>query len=522
MSKFTPRYYQEPVPQLVIDYFMRNPKKHPVLAAPTGSGKTVFLCIIIDAIIKKWPHVKCLVLSNTKEILEQDYKALSKHLDYDIGLYSAGLGKRDVKQVTVAGIQSAYRQEVFNNYHLVIIDEAHTIPQSGEGMYRTLFAKMKKAKYLGLTATPYRLGQGFIYGKDALFDDLIYDYTSMDKFNELIERGYLSPLRTKATKLELDTTNLHTRAGDFIDKEMSIAFDRPAITDKAIQEIIACGADYKKWLIFAIDIEHAEHIAERLLQSGIRAMVVHSKMEMDRDTIIKRFKEGHYRALVNVNILTTGFDDPGIDLVALLRPTQSPVIHVQTIGRGLRIAPGKDHCLVLDFAGNTARLGPINHITIKKRRKGQGGEPITKKCPECDMIHHPSVKVCNVCGYKFQFKVGISASASGDEIVASNVPHWVDVDHVAYALHKKPNSPTSMLVRYHCGVQMFKEWICVEHNGFAGHKARNWIKRRLNPGEKIPANAEDLLGIADTLRIPKRIKVKTANKYPEIVETELL
>ena len=97
---------------------------------------------------------------------------------------------------------------------------------------------------------------------------------------------------------------------------------------------------------------------------GIPTGLVHSKMEFDRDTEIQKFKEGHYKAVVNVNVLTTGFDDPEIDLIALLRPTQSPVIHVQTIGRGLRISEGKKHCMILDFAGNTKRLGPINDVHI--------------------------------------------------------------------------------------------------------------------------------------------------------------
>jgi len=526
MSKIVPYYYQAPIPYLVIDFFSKYPDKHGLIAMPTGSGKTIILCIVIEAILARWPNVSIIILSNTKEILEQDHKALSSYLDQDIGLNSAGLGRRDFKQITVAGIQSVYRQDIFNNVQLVLIDEAHTIPAEGEGMYRTFLGKLKRAKLLGLTATKYRLGTGLIYGEDGLFDSLICDYTTMEKFNELVDKGYLCKLRTKSTELKLDTKDLHLRGGEFIDKEMSLAFDRPAITNKAILEIQQLGADYKKWLIFAIDIDHAEHIAEKLLQSGVRAMVVHSKMEMDRDTVIRKFKAGNYRALVNVNILTTGFDSPDIDLVALLRPTQSPVMHVQTIGRGLRVAEGKDHCLVLDFAGNTARLGPINNITVKKRVKGEGGEPVTKVCPSCNMIQHPSARICDVCGHKFVFKVGITSSAGSDVILASNEARWVDVDSVTYALHKKNNAPTSVLVRYHCGLQMFKEWICIEHNGFAGHRAKHWVKIRAKsnegdlPESDMPISAKDLLDISKKLRTPKQIKVKTANKYPEILEAE--
>jgi len=520
--KFIGRDYQAVVPSLVIDFFTRKPKGHPLIAIPTGGGKTPVICLVVEEILDRWPNIKITIISHVKEILEQDHNALSRHLDIEVGLNSAGLGRRDNKQITVAGIQSVYKNvEEFQKTQLVIIDEAHLIPPSGEGMYRTFLNGLKRAKYLGVTATPYRLGQGLIYSEGALFTDLIYDLTTMDAFNKLVDDGWLSPLRTKETTLEMNTDDLHIRGGDFIDTEMSVAFDIPTVTNKAIEEIIECGADYKKWLIFAIDIEHAEHITERLLQSGIRAMVVHSRMEMNRADIIDGFKSGRYRALVNVNILTTGFDVPDIDLIALLRPTQSPNIHVQTIGRGLRIADGKDHCLVLDFAGNTARLGPINNVTVKKRKKGEGGEPITKTCPDCGLIYHPTAKTCTVCGHVFQFKIGISSSAGGDAIIASNAAKWKNVDTVTYSLHEKPNSPTSVLVRYHCGLQVFKEWICVEHNGFAGHKAKHWMGLRLGAG-KLPENAADLLGMADQLSKPRKIKVKTANKYPEIVDIDLV
>ena len=149
-------------------------------------------------------------------------------------------------------------------------------------------------------------------------------------------------------------------------------FDREEITKAIVKEIMNVGKNFNKALIFAIDIDHAEHIAEVLLQSGETAYVVHSKMgDKNRDNVVKMFKDGRIRYLVNVNILTTGFDAPDIDLICLLRPTKSPVLHVQSIGRGLRVHPSKTYTMVLDFAGNTERLGPINNITIRKKRESK-------------------------------------------------------------------------------------------------------------------------------------------------------
>lgn len=524
LKSITPRDYQAKVAPKVFDYIRSHKNSHPLAALPTGSGKTVVIADVVDQILDQWSDTRITILSHVKEILQQDYNMLSEQLGIDVGLNSSGLGRRDSRhQVTVAGIQSVYRNaNLFADTQLVIVDEAHLIPPSGTGMYQTFFKTVNKAKYFGLTATPFRLGSGYIYGpeSDKIFDALVYDLTSMESFNDLVKKGYLCKLITKATKLEMDASDLHIRGGDFIDKEMSVTFDKPAITNKALDEVVALGKDYKKWLIFAIDIDHAEHIAENLLQRGIPTGVIHSKMEMNRDRILDLYRTDKLRCIVNVNVLTTGFDHPGIDLIALLRPTCSPVIHVQTVGRGLRIAENKDHCLVLDFAGNTARLGPINDIHVKeKRRKGDGGEPITKTCPECDTICHPTSKFCPDCGHEFKFKVGISNTAGTADIVKEGGSKWYDVDNVSYALHTKANAPTSVIVRYNCGLRLFKEWICIEHKGYAGHKARGWVKWRYPDVPDIAlTTAEELLAVSDRLNMPIAIKVDDRNKYPSIVD----
>lgn len=508
------RDYQIQCVSKVIEYLKIEKEKRPIIALPTGAGKSFVIALLIEKLLESKKNERILVLSHNREILEQNAKAIENHIGKEVGLFSSGLNRKEIKQITVGGIQSVYRNiPLFHKFRIVIVDECHLIPTNSNSMYRRFFELVKEPRVIGLTATPFRLGDGLIYGsEDTMFDDMVYDLTSMDNFNKLVEDGYLCKLITKATKNELETDNIKTVAGDFDLKEMSMAFDREAITKACVKEMIAIGQNYKKWLVFAIDIDHAEHIADMIGKHGINAGVVHSRMEDDRDVVIREFKTGAIRALVNVNVLTTGFNDPEIDMIVMMRPTKSPVIHVQTIGRGLRTSEGKSHCCILDFAGNTERLGPINDVHITKKRKGEGGEAITKRCPDCDTIHHPTVKVCEVCGHKFQFKVGLNVSASTAEVVAAQRQHWFHVDKVAYTKHIKANSPAMVKVIYKCGLRCFTEYVCIEHPGYAGHKAYHWVKYRGG----MAKTAEQL--ISEELKEPAKIKVDTSKKYPMIVD----
>ena len=512
-----PRPYQSKAVAATFRYLIDNPDKHPVIGAPTGSGKSIIIAMIIEKTLLKWPNTHILIISHVKEIVDQNAKAITKLLpNITVGLYSSGLGVKDRQQVTVAGIQSIYRKsDEFKDYGLVIIDEAHTIPLSGSGMYRTFFNGIGRARYIGLTATPYRLGGGYIYGKDRLFDDLSYDLTSSENFKKLTSDGYLSKLKSIGTEIELKTDrDIRTQNGDFKITDLSHKFDRQPITDAAIAEVIKHGADYKKWLIFAIDIDHAEHIAETLIRNNIMTQVVHSKMDDDRDAIIRKYKAGKYKAMVNVNVLTTGFDDPEIDLIVLLRPTKSPVLHVQMIGRGLRIAPNKPHCLVMDFGGNIDRLGPIDCVDVREKRKGKGGDPITKRCPVCNTIHHPAVRICEFCDHEFEFKHGLN-NASGKSVVTDD-SRWFIIRSVQYHISTKPNRPDSLLVTYQCGLTFFKEWVNPEHPGYAGHMGRHWLKFR---GLEVTTTKE-AFEQSRKIKVPKRIKVNQRGKYPQIDDYE--
>lgn len=514
MTTPKPRPYQLEAINSVLDYFKQGNKGHPLVVLPTGAGKTHVLGGLCQRIHKLYPKENVLVLSHVQEILSQDYKALLQYLPPEIvGLYSAGLNVRQVSQFTVASIQSVYSKDFFKDHRLVIVDEAHLIPESGEGRYRTFFSNNPDAKIVGLTATPYRLGLGML--TDGLFDKIVYN----KDIQELIDAGYLCKLISKATTQQMNTRDIKITAGDFNLKDLAVKLDKTSITHLIIRELTPYVKERKSWLVFCIDIAHAEHVTEELNKVGVSAMCVHSQMVGDRTEIIKQFKAGRFQALVSVETLTTGFDAPNVDLIALMRPTMSPVLHVQMIGRGLRIMEGKQDCLVLDFAGNVARLGPINHVKAPTPglKKGTGKAP-TRTCPECSEIVHLSAKVCTACGFEFPVETKLLPYADSHDIIAKREQKTeYEVTQVYYYEHQKVNGKPSMKVSYICGafgMRAFNEWIALEHEGFAQHNARHWWSRRSSI--KPPLTVKEALTKTHTLRKPKAIIVDESGKYPVI------
>ena len=509
------RDYQKAAIDSVFGY-LQGQGKHPLVALPTAAGKTYVIGGVIERALTEG-YESVLILSHVREILKQNKESIEKIVNRDVAMFSAGFEVKQINKLTVAGIQSAYRQpERFKDFDMIIVDEAHLLSPRGESMYMQFLAEMPDKTRVGLTATPFRLKEGYIYGEGMMFDGIAYDLTSMERFNRLIEQGYLSNLTTKATGTKLITDGVKITAGDFNEKALAAANNREDITEACIDEIIRKGADRKKWLAFTIDISHAEAIAESFNKRGIKTAVLHSKSENDREQVIRRFKDNEFRCLVNVNILTTGFNVPDIDLIALLRPTQSPVLHVQTIGRGMRIAPGKRDCLVLDFAGNISRLGPINDVRVTKKRKGKGGGQMVKECPSCAELVHLRVEFCPACNHKFTFRQKLSAEAGSVSPIASrSSKQWYAVEDVKYTRHEKYGAPPSLKVTYITDTgDNFREWVCIEHQGFAKRKALHWLSLR-----GIYANSvEEAIRRKDEFAVPRKILVESKEKYPTIEE----
>lgn len=529
------RWYQDGAVD-ALEEDVQDPKCHPVAVIPTGGGKTFVICEFVNRVLTRNPYGKVLVLSHVKKILSQDYNALDKYFGgFGIGMYSASFKSREVKQITVAGIQSVHRKAaLFKDYDIIIIDECHLVTIRETGMYRKFLSQIK-ANYVGLTATHFRLGHGYIHrGEGALFNKISYDLSSPENYARLVSEGFLCRLVSKGTLMRMDTTKTKIRAGDFAVNALSDQFDREAITKEAVKEIVQFGENYRKWLTFAIDIPHAEHITQEFKNLGVSAVCVHSKMSGDFDDALDAFEAGKYRVGVSVDMLTTGVDIPAIDLIALLRPTKSPVIHVQTIGRGGRPYTcdeyTKDHTLVLDFAGNTARLGPIDNVQIKVKGDKIGpGEPIMKECPSCQGLWHPTVKVCDYCGHVFQFKQKLQTSAGHEDITTPTTPttaEWHDVHNISYSVHNKAGKPPILKVTYKIGENVLSqriihEWICYDYEeGFARRKARHWVRYRMPNGSMLPLDTAELHAQSSHLKKPWRILVNLNDKFPQIKDAK--
>jgi len=536
------RYYQEDAILAIYDYFMRT-IGNPIVAMPTGTGKSVVIAEFIRSVFAYVPGQRIIMVTHVKELIDQNFKKLVQVWPMaPAGIYSAGLSRKEIRPITFCGIASVVKKAIlFGHVDLVLVDECHLISPHDETSYQNFIADLQKinpkVKVIGFTATPYRLGQGLLTmpiitkkgPRPSLFTDICYDITGMSAFNRLVREGFLAPLVAKRTVEKLEVEDVGTSMGEFNLGELQAAVDKMEVTRRAITEAIEQSVAEERprtrWLVFATGIEHSDHVAAELNSRGIVARSVHSKTSAgERDKAVEWFKEdsSEVRALVNNGVFTTGFDCPAIDLIVMLRPTQSPGLWVQMLGRGTRPAPGKVNCLVLDFAGNTKRLGPINDPVLP-RRKGEkgGGEAPVKICEACGTYNHASVRFCTCCGQIFPERVKIVAQAATEEVMRSDQPQ-VDifpVSHVTYAPHfpRDVSKPPSLHVVYSCGpYRKFSEWVCLEHDGFAGKKARDWW--RVRALDEPPPTVEDAMHLVDGLMSPTHIRVWVNQRHPQIMD----
>ncbi|NLF32527.1 MAG: DEAD/DEAH box helicase family protein, partial [Planctomycetes bacterium] len=437
-----------------------------------NSGKTPVMASICRDAVTQW-NGRVLVLAHVKELLEQavdKLNAMAPDLYHDIGVYSAGLGSRDTDHpIIVAGIQSVYRRAAeLDAFDLILLDECHMLPPEGEGMYRTFLAGAKEVnpnvRLVGLTATPYRMTTGMICGPDNLLNHICYEVG----VRELIVQGYLCPLKTKAGRRKADMSGLHIRGGEFIAGEVEALMDDDLLVGAACREIIDHTQNRHSVLIFAAGVQHALHVQRVLGEMGRECgFVCGDTLPFERAETLRRFKDGELKFLVNVNVLTTGFDAPNIDCVALLRPTMSPGLYYQMVGRGFRLDPSKTDCLILDFGGNILRHGPVDALQIQDRMPGSGEAP-AKECLQCQAVIHAAYATCPECGYEFdppqREKHDQEASTAG--ILSGEV---TEVDHlvseVHYSIHHKRGAPEdhprTLRIDYRCGLTAYhSEWVC--------------------------------------------------------------
>lgn len=544
------RDYQDYAIESIFRYFEEGGEGNPVVAMPTGTGKSVVIGGFIQRAFQRYPGQRVMKLTHVKELIEQNFeKLLAIWPTAPAGIFSAGLGRRDAYcPITYAGIATAIKAvETFGHVDLLLIDECHLVSPKADTMYQAFINGLKKVnpylKVIGFTATHYRMGQGLLIEEGGLFTDVCVDMTTLEAFNWFLAEGYLCPLVPRPTRTELDVEGVKIQQGEYNLKQLQEAVDRDEVTHAALLEALEMGHDRQHWLVFASGVEHAIHVAAMLESLGVSATCVHSKMsDGERDQRLADYKAGKYRAMVNNGILTTGFDFPAIDLIVMLRPTQSPGLWVQMLGRGTRplYAPGFDlettegrlaaiinspkrNCLVLDFAGNTRRLGPINDPVIPKRKGKGGGQAPVRICENCGIYCHASLTHCPECGFEFPRSIKFGFHAGTEALIRDGQEfpqvELFRVHRVVYNEHRKEGRPPSIRASYYCGLQMFDEWVCLEHEGFARKKARDWWRNRATDPQPPETIAEAFQRLGD-LRTPTHIRVWVNKKHPEVMSYE--
>jgi len=522
------REYQQRSIDMLYEWFSAGNTGNPCLVLPTGAGKSHIIAALVKDAIQSWPGTRVLMLTHSKELIAQNAEKMRQHWpNAPMGIYSASLKRYCLTEpIVFAGVQSvAKRGKQIGHIDLLIVDECHSISPTENGTYRRLIADLLEInpdmRVIGLTASPYRLGHGMIHeGDEVIFSDLIEPVSIL----ELIESGYLAPLRSKHTSMTLSTDGVKKSGGEFIGRSLEVAMNTSDNNVKAVLETIERAKDRKSWIVFCAGVQHSEDVRDMLREHGISAeSVTGNTPNAERDSILKDFKAGKIQAVTNMGILTTGFDAPNIDCIVMLRPTLSAALFYQMSGRGLRIAPGKTDCMVLDFAGNVATHGPITQITPPKRGgKGSGIAP-TKTCPQCDELCHASVRQCDACGHQFPppDEKPKEVYLRGEDIMGIE-PTEMQVTSWAWKKHTSRTSGLDMLqVRYYGGLSnpAIVEYHAVNHTNYAGIKARQTVADIAKRADVTLSDDLDHCAICLTIgQPPSMISHKKNGKFFNVID----
>lgn len=583
------RYYQQEAVNAVLQS-LASSRDNIVVEIPTGGGKTPIIATLCNTFARN--GYRTLVLAHRAELLTQTVEKLKIWAPgASASLFSAGLGSRDLTaSIVVAGIQSIYNKaDDLTRYgviDVVIVDEAHLIPASGEGMYRMLLDALKRVNpslsVVGLTATPYRLTSGEICGKDKILNRTVYKVGVM----ELVEGGYLSRLVSKAPPVDVDFDEIPIKRGEFESSAVDEACS--SIVASAARDVLKYTRNRNSVLIFCSSVATAEAAARQIAvstgDSASVATIFGDTPRAERDDVIRRFSRESLRSnlfgesekpvkyLVNVDVLTTGFDAPNVDCVVLLRPTASPGLYYQMVGRGLRLDEGKNDCLILDFGGNLRRFGAIDKIEPPKKGKPRGDGPKQKICPRCYNALENKALFCNVCRYEFEppnedflcpaceaknARVNRFCVSCGFELPRSERGSRLDdtadfnsavlsseerqvlydgiqktpifeepVESISYLSHIGKSGKPCLMVNYvaRSGAKI-TDFVCFEHSGLPRQNAAKWWCERstIRPIPRTVAEAVDIIetsGIAEPSVVkyrPGEVSAEKRKRYPRLI-----
>ncbi len=439
------RDYQQQAVNEVLAFF-RKRREPAVVVLPTGAGKS-----LVIAELARIAKGRVLVLAHVKELVEQNYE---KYKSYGLsaGIFSASLGKKDREHKAIFGsVQSVARapDDFFEDFSLLVIDECHRVAEEGETQYQEVIKKLQERNpnlfVLGLTATPYRLGLGWIYeyshsgelktDKKRFFKRCVYELP----LTYMVKNKFLTtPVKVDIPVTCYDFSELEMKEGTYSASEVEeILKTQKRLTPLIIANIVDITERYgrKGVMIFSATVKHAEEIMGYLPEGQARLVLGDTELK-ERAAIVNEFKEKKFKYLVNVSVLTTGFDAPHVDVIAILRPTESNSLYQQIVGRGLRLSNEKKDCYVLDYTG----MGhDIFSPEVGERKPAPDTMPVLVPCPQCGFDNHfwgyadddgyvmehfgrkcrgaiqdPDTLEITPCGFRFRFKLCHACEAEND------------------------------------------------------------------------------------------------------------
>lgn len=364
------RDYQQEATNKAIDFFNRKKVKgHALMVLPTGSGKSLVIAAIAKAL-----NEPTIIFQPTKEILEQNFAKLHSYGIWDISVYSASLNSKKISRITFATIGSVKNKaHLFQHFKNVIIDECHYV-NAKQGMYKHFLSQLNGNKVLGLTATPYRLNTDGFGGsmlkflsrtRPRVFSHLIYHV----QISDLAERGYLSKVSYYEVKgVDVSKLRINSTGADYTDSSIKRHYEEIGFNGlilNVIDRLLNVGR--KNILVFTRFIEEAQFVAD---ERDCVEIVTGETPKKDRERILEDYKSGKIKVIVNVGVLTVGFDFPELETIVLARPTRSLALYYQMIGRGIRPHPDKNETWVVDLCQTFNRFGKVEDLKIDCEKPG--------------------------------------------------------------------------------------------------------------------------------------------------------
>jgi len=571
--KYRLRDYQQTAVNHAIQYFKK--KRDPaVIVLPTGAGKS-----LVIAELARVAKGRVLVLAHVKELVEQNHE---KYVSYGLsaGIFSASLGKKDRSHKAIFGsVQSIARasQEFFDDFSLLVIDECHRVADEGATQYQEIIRKLRERNpsicILGLTATPYRLGLGWIYEysqtgelkteQPRFFKQCVFELP----LSYMIKNGYLTaPLKVDIPVTSYDFSELSEKGRMYTAAEVEeILKTQKRLTPLIIKNIIDITEKFDRQgvMIFSASVKHAEEIVSYLPPADCRLVVGDTDLNA-RTQIISDFKQKKFRYLVNVSVLTTGFDAPHVDVIAILRPTESNSLYQQIVGRGLRLSDGKRECYVLDYTG----MGhDIYAPEISDKRPAKDTVPVQVSCPQCgfennfwgyagdegEVLEHfgrkcrgavqdPTTYEITPCGFRFRLKLCHSCGAENDitaracekcasilidadaklkQAKLSKNAHVLTPDRITFNERLDKNSNTYLEIRYYdYDAQYFSEAHFFSNPSSIKKFNINFLRSHLRRPElafkfRTPA---DVVRYQNLFRLPAFVIARKQEKFWKITE----